>query len=341
MHHDTMTTRDRFRAVMNFQPFDRLPLMEWAGWWNLTIDRWHEEGLPKDITDGQEIRRHFGQDLHVQGWLRMHKDGMPSPASHGAGVVANEADYDRVREFLFPWPVIEPETWTDIAAQQQAGDVAVWFTLNGYFWHPRTLLGIEGHFYALYDQPRLVQRMNQDMVDWQLRVIEELYKYCTPDFMSFAEDMSYNHGPMLSKDQFAQFLTPYYRQVLPAMQKHGTVTIVDSDGDITVPAAWFADAGVEGILPLERQAGVDVNEVRRLHPDMRFIGCFDKMVMNRGEAAIRTEFERLLPSAGQGGLIISCDHQTPPGVSYQDYLLYMRLFREYAEQAGRMSQQTA
>jgi uroporphyrinogen-III decarboxylase len=60
------------------------------------------------------------------------------------------------------------------------------------------------------------------------------------------------------------------------------------------------------------------------------MGTFDKMTMNQGEAAIRKEFERLLPVTAQGGLIISCDHQTPPGVSLEDYRLYLKLFQEYA-----------
>lgn len=70
---------------------------------------------------------------------------------------------------------------------------------------------------------------------------------------------------------------------------------------------------------------------------MKFIGHFDKMTMNRGEAAMRGEFERLLPTAAKGGFIISVDHQTPPGVSLQDYQLYLKLFREYAQVAGRLS----
>jgi hypothetical protein len=65
------------------------------------------------------------------------------------------------------------------------------------------------------------------------------------------------------------------------------------------------------------------------------IGGYDKMVMNKGDEAIRGEFERLLPVARQGGFLISCDHQTPPGVSYKDYLIYMKRFREYAEKAAR------
>jgi len=57
--------------------------------------------------------------------------------------------------------------------------------------------------------------------------------------------------------------------------------------------------------------------------------------MNKGEAAMRAEFERLLPAMRSGGYIPSVDHQTPPGVSLEDYRVYVRLFREYAEAAAR------
>jgi hypothetical protein len=40
---------ERFRAVMNFKPVDRLPRWEWAMWWDQTIERWHHEGLPSDL----------------------------------------------------------------------------------------------------------------------------------------------------------------------------------------------------------------------------------------------------------------------------------------------------
>ena len=56
---------------------------------------------------------------------------------------------------------------------------------------------------------------------------------------------------------------------------------------------------------------------------------------------MRAEFERLLPTAARGGFLISCDHQTPPGVSYDNYRTYLDLFREYAEKAGEMSREDA
>jgi len=184
--------------------------------------------------------------------------------------------------------------------------------------------------FAFYDQPELMHRINRENAEWMLRVIDRVCQYCVPDFMTFAEDMSYNNGPMLSKELFDEFMRPYYDLVVPALKARGIRAIIDSDGDVTEAVDWFAEAGLEGVLPLERQAGVDLAAIRAKHPRMRFIGHYDKMVMNRGEAAMRAEFERLLPVARQGGFLISCDHQTPPGVSLAQYRDYLRLFREYA-----------
>jgi uroporphyrinogen-III decarboxylase len=82
-------------------------------------------------------------------------------------------------------------------------------------------------------------------------------------------------------------------------------------------------------LPLERQAGVDGMAIRQQYPEVCMVGHFDKMVMDRGEQAIRDEFERLMPLMKSGGFIPSVDHQTPPHVTIDQYRLYRRLLDEY------------
>ena len=89
-------------------------------------------------------------------------------------------------------------------------------------------------------------------------------------------------------------------------------------------------AGIEGVLPLERQAGVDVVALRELYPKFIFIGAFDKMTMRRGVDDMRAEFERLLPVMKTGGFIPSVDHQTPPDVDIDTYRLYVSILKEYA-----------
>ena len=332
-----MNSHERFRAVMRFEPFDRLPLIEWAPWWDQTIARWRGEGLASDLTDAEEIRRHFGLDTWLQDWWHGRGPDCPAPEHHGAGIIASMDDYERILPHLYPWPVVDVDRWTRWRERQERGEAVLWFTLEGFFWFPRVLLGIERHLRAFYEQPELIHRINTDLTEHSLRVIDAVCAIASPDFMTFAEDMSFNHGPMLSRDLFDAFLKPYYDRVVPCLKEHGVLAFVDSDGDVTAMLPWLDEAGIEGVLPLERQAGVDVAALRECHATMRFIGCFDKMTMSRGEGAMRAEFERLLPVAARGGLAISCDHQTPPGVSLEDYRLYLRLFREYADEAGRLS----
>jgi len=312
---------------MDFKPVDRLPRVEWAGWWTETIDRWRAEGLPDG--DRYDIVRHFGLDLYYQKWFGSRAGTLPRPTSHGMGVIASHDDYDRLREHLYPpFEQAGPQlkAW---AAEQDRGDAVVWISLDGFFWFPRTLLGIERHLYAFYDQPDLMHRMNQDQADYLVAILKWLAPICRPAFMTFAEDMSYNHGPMLSHDLFDDFLLPYYRQIVPVLEEMGTRVLVDTDGDVTAMVPWLQTAGIEGVLPLERQAGVDAIALRRQFPKFLMIGQYDKMVMPHGEPAMRAEFERLLPAMRSGGFIPSVDHQTPPGVSLDQYRIYLRLLEEY------------
>lgn len=328
-----MKPRERFRQILNFGKPDRLPVIEWAVWWDQTVKRWEQEGAPHGLS-GVELQKYFDLDLLGQEWVSPCTGPLPEPVAHGAPIVRDLTDYEAFRR---AGSIHDPEkihfsSFDRYSAEHEAGKAVFWFTLEGFFWFPRSLLGIEPHLYAFYDRPELLHRMNQDQVDFSIRVLEKLFRKYRPEFMTFAEDLSYNHGPMLSRELFDEFLCPYYRQLIPLLHEHGVKVFADSDGDISECLGWFRDAGFDGILPLERMAGVDVQSLRERYPDMLFLGAFDKTVMHKGEAAIRREFERLMPVARRGGFIPGCDHQTPPEVSLQDYRLYLKLYREYAAQ---------
>lgn len=335
-----MTLRERFHKVMNFEPVDRIPMIEWAPWWDLTVNRWKSEGLcvkPRDgLWENEALEVQFGLDLHMQSWINIFTDKSPRAPSHGAAIVHTLEEYHRIKPTLYPDDPLNHERMRHIAELQKRGEVIAWITLDGMFWGPRNLLGIEPHLFAFYDEPELMHEINRDITAYNMRVYEQVCEYFVPDFMTIAEDMSYNNGPMLSEAQFNEFILPYYRQMIPPMKEKGTRVFVDSDGDISMALPWFANAGVEGILPLERQAGVDLMKLRERYPKFLFLGHFDKMVMPKGEDAMREEFERMLPIMRQGGFIPSVDHQTPPGVSLENYQIYLRLLREYCEKAGSL-----
>ena len=327
---------ERFRAVMNFQPVDRLPLWEWAMWWDKTIERWHGEGLPRELTFDRvfEIARWFGLDPYQQFWFSTTQPTIEATQHHVEGDVAGMDDYRRVKPRLYPDHSRAIESMRPWGERQKRGEAVVWATLEGFFWFPRTLMDIEKLSYAFYDEPELVHAINGDLLEFNIGLVRRMAAVCPPTFMTLAEDMSYNLGPMISRAVFEEFCAPYYRRLMEVLNEHGIILIVDTDGDVTRLVPWLNAVGVAGVLPIERQAGVDGMALRRQFPGLRMVGHFDKMVMNRGEEAIRAEFERIRPLMRTGGFIPSVDHQTPPGVSLEQYRVYLRLLAEYARTAG-------
>jgi hypothetical protein len=332
-----VNNRDRFRAVMHCEKVDRLPRFEWATWWDQTIARWQGEGLPGHLPTGEAgvvaVMEFFGLDPVWQHWFRPRADSFPKLA-HGYGPVEDLASYEAIWEHLYPeidWDSAFPP---DVRRRHEHGDLAVWFTLDGFFWFARSLLGIQRHFFAFYDQPELLKRINDDLLAYDKKIILGISNVIEPEFMTFGEDMSYNNGPMLSRATYDEFMAPYYCELTPLLKARGITPIVDSDGNIEACIPWFAGCGVEGMLPFERQSGVDIARIRQRHPGLRMIGAFDKMTMTHGTEAMRTEWERLLPVMRQGGFIPSVDHQTPPGVSMAQYRDYLGLMWEYTESAA-------
>jgi hypothetical protein len=315
----------RFRNALGFKEVDRSPMIELADWWDKTLERWKKEGLPAHLSDPAEIReKYFGLDAVCSHWVPSKK-----PDFQSWNAIHTTEDYENARKFLYPEEPIDKETMKKWKEEHSRGERVIWVVLEGFFWFPRTLFGIEKHLYAFFDSAETMHRINSDLLEYDLRVVEKLCEVCTPDIIVFAEDMSYNNGPMISKKLFDEFMAPYYKKIIPVLKDKGIIAFIDSDGKIDRMVPWFLDIGLDGFLPLEHQAGVDIVRLRNEYPGLKFIGGYDKMVMSKTEADMRREFERIFPVMKQGGYVVSVDHQTPPEVSLENYKIYIKLLREY------------
>ena len=109
---------------------------------------------------------------------------------------------------------------------------------------------------------------------------------------------------------------------------------VDTDGDFNRLIPQFIAAGVDGFLPMDVNAGMDIVKVRELYPRLKFIGGFNKLVIEQGKDAIDREFERILPVIRSGGYVPGCDHQATPDSTLEDYKYYIRRLKEVMEESG-------
>jgi len=327
-----MTASQRMSNFFNRENIGRLPAVELVPWWDLTIERWKKEGLDERLsTEG--TKRSFGLDVSSLTVIPngLWDENVPKFKEHG--YINDDRDYDKVSPFLYKKEVVHNmrghfETVRE--GFEQRGDI-VEVNIFGYFWFPRDLFGIEDHLYSFYDHPELYHRICRDMTEYYLFVIDEITEYNSPHFIVISEDMSYNLGPMLSEAAFQEYIAPYYRRIIPAIKQKGIKVIIDSDGDITKMVPWFIETGADGVYPLERQAGVDINFLTSEYPDFFFIGGYDKMVMKFGKEAMIKEFERILPAMRRGNYLPNVDHQAPPDVSLENYRVYAELLKHYCK----------
>ncbi len=226
-------------------------------------------------------------------------------------------------------------TYHPLKEGHDRGDYSIRLNLEGFFWVPRELLGIEPHLYAFYDYPELIHDMNQYILNVYQTKLMKVIDILKPDVVYLMEDLSGKNGPMISGETFDEFVGYYYKQLIPMLKEKGVRNVfVDTDGDFTQIIPHFIEAGVDGFLPMDVNAGMDIVKVRQQFKTLKFIGGFNKLCIEQGKDAIDKEFERILPVIRGGGYIPGSDHQVTPGTSLENYKYYISRLQEVMKQCG-------
>lgn len=386
-----MTNSEKLLKTLNFEKMtEGGAVVETFFPWDLTVNRWCEEGLPKEFHSSRlypippspehaylydcmaDPVHDYEQFLGFDGVKRM---AFRIPFKSFKETIIEENDQYILRRDIDGWirkyykgselvqevePVIKSvEEWIQLKSQvleeletyctdenitriygrfregHLAGDYSIRFRISGFFWTPRELMGIQEHMMAFYDQQELLHEINQFIVDIYIKYLDKIFDIIQPEVLLLEEDLSGSNGPMLSPDSFDTFVAFYYKQLFPFLKRKGVKNVfVDTDGDFNLLIPNFIEAGVDGFLPMDVNAGMDIVEVRKNYPELKFIGAYNKLKIAEGKEAIDAEFDRLLPVIRQGGYIPGSDHQVAPSTSLENYQYYIKRLKEVMLQAG-------
>lgn len=209
-----------------------------------------------------------------------------------------------------------------------AGKIISQGLIGGYM-YLRSLIGPEGVLYMVYDAPGLIHDCMKTWFDLADAVIARHQQDLTLDEIFFAEDICFNHGPLISPDMMREFLFPYYRQLLVNLRarqldpdRHLYIQI-DTDGfaDPVIPV--YQEIGMDVMSPFEVASGCDVVAIGKTYPDLVMSGGIDKRILASSREAIDREVERIIPvMRARGGYSPTCDHGVPEEVSLENYLHY-------------------
>ncbi|MCY3022804.1 MAG: hypothetical protein NTW87_27815 [Planctomycetota bacterium] len=217
------------------------------------------------------------------------------------------------------------------AAAAAEGQIIQQGLIGGYM-YLRSLIGPEALLYMFYDNPTLIHACMRTWLELADAVTTRHQQYVTFDEAYLAEDICYNHGPLISPQMMREFLTPYYQQLLTNIKRrqidrprHLFVQI-DTDGfaNPTIPV-YRETIGMDYMSPFEVAAGCDVVEIGRQCPDLLIRGGIDKRVLAQTTKDIDRMVERILPVLRErGGYIPVCDHGVPAEVPLANYLHYRK-----------------
>ena len=353
-----VTNREREKQTLNFgKPEFRGTVAETFYPWDLTIARFLMEGMPKEIAKGiKDIEEDTIEEYLIATWGRGIMDYerylsfdsvmripfmLPFRHREEKKVIQTAEDWKQLKdharrelEHYYSDEQIE-KAYRPLKEEHDKGDYSIRLNIEGFFWVPRELLGIEEHLYAFYDEPELLHDINAFVLEIYQTKLMKIIDILQPDVVYLMEDLSGKNGPMISGALIDEYMGTYYRQLIPMLKEHGVGNVfVDTDGDFAQVIPNFLKAGVDGFLPMDVNAGMDIVKTRRDFPNLKFIGGFNKLMIAKGPEAINEEFERILPVIRGGGYIPGSDHQVAPSTSLTNYKYYVKRLHEVMAQAG-------
>jgi len=334
---------------------DRVPITDDP--WGATLERWHDEGLPKDVA----WEEFFGVD-------RVAGIGADNSPQYPRKTLEETADYriettawgvttknwkhaGGVPEFI-DFTIVDEDSWRQakkrmtpsrdrIDWKRLEDNYAAWrkrgMWIEGGFWFGFDIthagvVGTERLLMALSEKPQWCMDMFNTELDLNIQlfdmVLDEGYK---PDVITWPDDLGFKDHQFMSLDMYRNLLKPVMKRAVDWAHSKGMYTRLHSCGNVMPFVPEFVEIGIDALNPMEVKAGMDPIAIKK-----RF---GDRLVLHGGmNAAVWHEFDkfsaemkRLIPVLKEnGGYIFSSDHSIPSAVSLETF----RKTVELAKQLG-------
>ena len=271
-----MTPRERVLAAFAHEEPDRVPA--WCGasdeFWakakaELKLD---DEGLR--VRFGDDFRRvwarYAGPELHLAPGVTWRTPfgvertglGYGQPTSHPLAHASAE-DVE-----AYPWP--DPD-WMDVSAirgdaQVHQGQYAILGGDWSPFWHDLIdLLGMETMVLKMYDEPELVDRVLQHLVDYYAAVSQRIFDAAADllDVFFIGNDFGSQTGPLLSEPMFRRFILPHLRRLIDLGHAYDLKVMLHCCGGFAELIPAMVEVGLDGLHALQPSCrGMDLRRLK-------------------------------------------------------------------------------
>jgi len=149
----------------------------------------------------------------------------------------------------------------------------------------------------------------------------------------FGDDYGGNEGPLMSPKHFEEFFLPGMLEVVQTAKELGAYVIKHTDGNINEILEMMVSTGIDGIHPLDPEAGMNIKEVKEKYGDrVCVIGNIDtgKILSDSTPDVVEEVVKNtIMDVAPGGGYIIASANSIHVRVKPENYLAMLKAARKY------------
>ena len=231
-----------------------------------------------------------------------------------------------------PPPKRERLVLLDLARERFKGEKALFFMMRGTFVKSWRLAGMQNLMLKMFDDPEFVHTLARMTLDYNLELLDMLVD-AGLDVLIVEDDIADKNYPLVSPDQFREFINRYNRVIVQKAKEKGLKVIRHSDGNLWPLLDTLLETGYDGLNPLEPQAGMDLKKVRE-YCGKEFcllgnIDCID-LLPNGTTEQVEEAVRQAIEDAGQdGGLVICSSNSLHPGVNPDNCIAMFEATKKY------------
>jgi uroporphyrinogen decarboxylase len=249
-------------------------------------------------------------------------------ANENEGVIRTMAEFEK---YVFPrieeigyrrLEEVRPLLPEGMGVIGQYGDI---FTLT---WE---LMGFQNFSIALFEQPELIDRLNEKLGTLVLSMFEVFAQSDTVDALWFSDDIAYTNSLLVSPAVLDRYFFPWLKKIGDLSKKYQKPLMYHTDGVLWSVLDRIVNCGVDALHPIEPKA-MDIAEVKKKYGDkLSLIGHVDVDMICRGSREdIFSKVKENIERAGfNGGYCVGSGNSIPEYVNFDNYVALLEASNKY------------
>jgi uroporphyrinogen decarboxylase len=304
----------------------------------------------------EELYRLLGYDAFVEGvwrtsWVNHPALGSPQaldtagPLSRGVREWAREGSglIDSWKSFeSFPWERIHVDYRPyELLAQILKPGMAI-YASSSFFEHVlENLLGYEGLFYALADDPALVEAVFTRWGEKVLNYYQNVVGLEAVGAIWHADDLGYKTGTILSPHDLQKYVFPWLKKFADVAHEHGKLFLLHSCGDLFsngVIETLITEVGIDALHSFQDVILPVGKCMERFSNRIAILGGVDMDALVRmAEEELRRHIRGILEKCSPGRFALGSGNTIANYIPVESYLVMQDELRQWNEENGLTS----